>query len=246
MPGLNPVTVGPELPPGSGKVLAMSNAQYESLLDQLATARTRARVLDKQQPVTGEIEASDAQGVVTATIDGGGRLTRLVVKDDWSDTVQGAEGLQACVLGAAGAAFSARWGFSGEDTTRRAETTEEAEEALDGATLDVEVTAEDRQAAEEQVAGELAKLEEAATTMTLEEAKEYFLSQLDRLNQVMVNLKAPEPEDFTNEAQTAKLSFLNGVLVGCELREPWVSRQSGKALTMTFTEILEDAASTTR
>ncbi|MGA4507948.1 hypothetical protein ACQB6R_02815 [Propionibacteriaceae bacterium G1746] len=224
------------------------DASFTSLMEHLARAQATMRVNREQQGEvpTGDVEGNDPTGTVTAQLDASGRLVGLRVADDWLSDLQDADGLATALTAAAADAQMRRFGLSSAPVDKVPKSVDEInrilDEAGDKAERSVEVTAADREAVDQHVAGFVQQLERAVATKTLEEAREDFKKQMDRLNAIEVQAPSATTTDYSNASRTLTLKFANGMLAGAEAKQVWAAKQSGKSLTMQLSEILGDVA----
>ncbi|MFW6597492.1 hypothetical protein ACQBAU_03755 [Propionibacteriaceae bacterium Y2011] len=212
----------------------------ENLLAELAQLTARTRQLQSLVPQVqgdGPFSGSDPDGAVSAEVDRDGTLTKVEVDTDWKSLIS-PDALGAAVRGAVVAAGAARMGF--EAPTREDLAKDWSQVELTGELPEATPTPEDEEAVAEQVKAQRQVLDDAASRMTMAEAEESFLTQLDRLREVTSVLAEPGADtELVSENRMIRLTLSPfGQVTDCHVESRWADRQSGRALSMAFGELL--------
>lgn len=217
------------------------------LIADLAEVLAAARSFSSQQEAAleqDEYQGSDPTDSVVVTVDRAGLLLRCVVDDQWADRV-GSAGLATAVRGAAAAALCVKMGLPTPSTEVADQNWEEivASYGPVESYSPPEPTQQDVEKAERLVLEKMDDLTSAVDRLSIEEAREQFKRQLDRLADLgdsALSLASMEPIRYASHSDNVVLSLApNGLLIDCEIREHWASGQSGKSISMTIQEIID-------
>lgn len=183
-------------------------------------------------------EGKDHTETVTAQVDASGVLTSVTVRDRWSGRVEpGAVG--DAIREAAATALAARYGFPPPAAGAAAV---DWSAAFAASTATVPVTDDDVDQARTQVADVAARLERDSARLSVDDARDLYLSQLDTL----LSTPIPSFDEATRHVlvgspmQIELVFARSGLLVGCTINVRWAASQSGNALTMRIGDLLTE------
>jgi DNA-binding protein YbaB len=184
-------------------------------------------------------EGRDHTDSVTARVDASGALTSISVVDRWNRRLD-ADALGDAIREASAAAVSARYGFA---------LPAPGAAAIDWGTAfdDVialppaPVVADDLGQAEAQVAEATAMIERETARVSIADARETYLSQVDKLlSHPFPSFDGRLPDVLGSPMQVELELSPAGQLLRCAVNSRWAGSQSGNALTMRLDELLAE------
>ena len=183
-------------------------------------------------------EGRDHTATVTALVDATGVLKSISVVDRW-DRGLAADAVGDAIREAAAAALSARYGFAPPAPGAAAVDWGAAFDDVVAA-APAPVTDDDLGRAEAQVAEATAMIERESARLSIADAREAYLSQLDKLlSHPLPSLDDARRSNVVGSPMQVELELSRaGHLIRCTVNGRWAGSQSGNALTMRLTELL--------
>jgi len=183
-------------------------------------------------------EGRDLSGTVTARVDATGALTSVSIADRWAQRLSAAE-LGPAIREAAAAAVSARYGFAPPAPGAAAVDWGQAFDALIAAPA-APVTTDDVARAEAYVAEAATMIGQESARLSVGDARERFLGQLDRFTSRPSEsfARSRRPDAVGSAAQVELQLSPEGLMIGCTVNARWAGTQSGHMLTMRLAELL--------
>jgi hypothetical protein len=182
-------------------------------------------------------EGRDHTESVTARVDATGVLTSISVVDRW-DRRLAADALDDAIREAAAAALSARYGFA--PPAPGAAAVDWGAAFDDVVAAPAPVTVDDLGQAEAQVAEATAMIERETARLSIADARETYLSQLDKLlAQPLPSFADARGSNVLGSPMQVELELSPaGQLIRCAVNGHWAGSQSGNAITMRLGELL--------
>jgi len=182
-------------------------------------------------------EGRDHTESVTAHVDATGVLTSISVVDRWGRRLA-ADALDDAIREAAAAALSARYGFA--PSAPGAAAVDWGAAFDDVVAAPAPVTVDDLGQAEAQVAEATAMIERETARLSIADARETYLSQLDKLMaQPLPSFDDERRSNVLGSPMQVELELSPaGQLIRCAVNGHWAGSQSGNALTMRLGELL--------
>lgn len=184
-------------------------------------------------------EGHDQTGAVTARVDATGALQAVSIADRWARLLA-TGALSDAIREAAAAAVSVGYGFAPPAAGAAAIDWAKAFDDLVSAPP-VPVSDDDVARAKAQIADAATTIERDSARLSVADAQELFLSQLEALSSRSTVVDPVGRPGTVGSAGQIELELSPlGLLIGCTVSERWVASQSGHMLTMRIEQLLAD------